>query len=67
LFNPFPTVSCAHRERFGLSTFVASHHLHRSGPRDPYIQQYSAGCSMKFPGQVLLDVSYVGSQTAAWA
>ena len=65
LSNPFPdgllrpTGSAP-----GLSTFVGQAITYIDPNRViPYIQQYSAGLQHELPGQVLLDISYVGSQT----
>jgi hypothetical protein len=65
LSNPFPdgllrpTGSAS-----GLATFVGQAITFVDSNRViPYIQQYSAGLQHELPGQVLLDISYVGSQT----
>ncbi len=65
LSNPFPAgLLRPTGSSSGLATFVgqAISYVHQDRVV-PYIQQYSAGFQQELPGQVLLDISYVGSQT----
>jgi hypothetical protein len=65
LSNPFPDgLLRPTGSALGLSTFVGQAITYIDPNRViPYIQQYSAGLQHELPAQVLLDVSYVGSQT----
>ena len=65
LSNPFPDgLLRPTGSTLGLSTFVGQAITYIDPNRViPYIQQYSAGLQHELPAQVLLDISYVGSQT----
>jgi hypothetical protein len=65
LANPFPDgLLMPTGSSLGLATFVGQAITYVAPNRViPYIMQYSAGFQHEFPAQVLLDVSYVGSQT----
>jgi hypothetical protein len=65
LSNPFPAgMLLPTGSSLGLATFTGQpiSYVHQDRVI-PYIQQYSAGFQHELPGQILLDVSYVGSQT----
>jgi len=66
LSNPFPEgLIRPTGSSLGLATFAGQNITYVDQNRViPYIQQYSAGFQHELPGQVLLDVSYVGSQTS---
>jgi hypothetical protein len=65
--NPFPTgILAPPGAALGLETFLGQ------GPtftdtsvRTPYVHQFSFGIQRQLPGNILLDVAYVGSRTMA--
>lgn len=63
--NPFPEgILRPTGSQAGLATFAGQSISYIYQDRVvPYIQQYSAGFQQQLPGRMVLDVSYVGSQT----
>ncbi|NUQ30446.1 MAG: carboxypeptidase regulatory-like domain-containing protein, partial [Acidobacteriaceae bacterium] len=64
LNNPFPTVLQPSGSTLGLSTFQGQSIIFNNVDRKiPYVHQFSFGLQQQFPGNVVWDVSYVGSRT----
>lgn len=67
LSNPFPTgILQPPGAALGLETFLGqSPTFTNPAMRTPYVHQFSFGIQRQLPGQILFDISYVGSRTMA--